>query len=300
MAAARAARVVRAGVAITHPDKVLFPEDGYTKLDLVEHYERVAPYLLPFLRDRPLTLRPFPRGIGQPGFYLKDAPRGTPSWVPTWRDVAASTGKPVDWIVGGDRRTLLWLANYNAIEVHAWLARIDQPDRPDWLVFDLDPDNGLPFRAVGRAARLVGAALDRLGLRALAKTSGQSGIHVLVPLVRSAGFDAVRDFARRLSEALAAEHPDLLTASYAAGRPRGRVLLDYAQNSRGRTTVAPYSVRPRPGAPVSTPLQWDELDDPGLEPGRFTLRTLPARLAAVGDLLGPLLGLAQRLPDAGA
>lgn len=284
------------GVVITHPNRVIFPADGYTKLDLIDYYRIVAPYLLPFLRDRPLTLRPFPRGIEQPGYYLKNAPKGTPPWVPTRRDVAESTGRPVEWIVGGDLRTLLWIVNRSAIEVHPWLARIDEPDRPDWLVIDLDPAEETPFECVCEAAKLVKQRLDRLALRGLLKTTGQSGLHVLVPIAREWTFDAVRAFARQLAVELEQERPEVISTTYETARRRGCVLLDYAQNARARTTVAPYSVRARRGAPVSTPLRWEELDDPGLRSNRYTIRDVPKRLDALGDLLGPFLALEQRLP----
>jgi bifunctional non-homologous end joining protein LigD len=298
------------GVRISHPDKLLWPADGITKLDLARYYEGIAPTMLPYVVQRPLTLRPFPRGIDRPGFYLKDAPKGTPGWLTTFRDVAESTGAPVDFVVATDARTLVWQAQFNAVEVHPWLSRIDRPDLPDWAVVDLDPPDlapgpsgppGAPAAAAGpaaiaRAAALVREHLAARGLQSFPKLTGQTGIHVLVPLARTHPFDHVRRFFAGLADALCAAHPDLLTRDYSVAQRGGRILIDYAQNARGKTTVAPYSVRPKPGAPVAVPLTWDELADPAFWRDRWTLRTVFDRLEHVGDPLAPALGLAQRLP----
>ena len=284
------------GVALTHPRKVLWPDAKVTKLELAEYYRAVAPYLVPFMRGRALTLRPYPRGIVQPGYYLQDAPKGMPEWVRTWEDVATSVGRTVEHIVGGDARTLLWLAQYNAIEVHTWLSRIDRPDAPDFAVVDLDPSDATPFEHVRHAARLFGEAFDRAGIRGFPKVSGSSGIHVYVPIERGPGFDDVRAAMHALCVQIEAKAPELVTTDPTIKDRGGRVFLDYAQNSRGRTTVAPYSARPKPGAPVAAPIRWEELDDPDLRPNRWSIRDMPARLEAVGDLVGPMLECRQRLP----
>ena len=285
------------GVTITHPDKVLWPDHGYTKRDLAEYYLAVGPYLLPYLERRALTLRPYPRGIEADGFYLQDAPAGRPAWLPTWRDVATSTGRPVDHVVGGDLRTLLWLAQYNAIEVHAWLSRIDRPDEPDVAVIDLDPSEATPFGDVVTAARLFKAELDRAGLAGFPKLTGSSGIHLFIPLAGGPGFDVVRARVQALCRRVEAIAPELVTTDPTIADRGTRVFADYAQNSRGRTTVAPYSVRPKPGAPVAAPLRWADLDDPALRPDRWTIETMPARIEEVGDLVGPMLTCRQTLPE---
>ena len=285
------------GVTLTHPRKVLWPDVGVTKLELAEYYRTVAPYLVPFMRDRALTLRPYPRGIGAPGYYVQDAPKGRPDWVRTWEDVATSVGRTVEHLVGGDERTLLWLAQHNAIEVHTWLSRTDRPDAPDFAVVDLDPSDATPFADVTRAARLFKDRFDRSGVRGFPKVTGSSGLHVYVPLERGPGFDAVRESMHALCVLIERRAPALVTTDPTIADRGDRVFLDYAQNSRGRTTVAPYSVRPKPGAPVAAPIRWEELDDPGLRPDRWSIRDMPARLAAVGDLVGPLLRCRQRLPD---
>ena len=285
------------GVTLTHPSKVLWPDVGVTKLELAEYYRAVAPYLVPFMRDRALTLRPYPRGIAAPGYYLQDAPKGLPGWVATWKDVATSVGRTVEHVVGGDERTLLWLTQYNAIEVHTWLSRTDRPDAPDFAVVDLDPSDATPFEQVTQAARLFGEAFERAGIQGYPKVTGSSGIHVYVPLARGPGFDAVRASLHALCVQIEARAPELVTTDPTIADRGDRVFLDYAQNSRGRTTVAPYSVRPKPGAPVAAPIRWEELDDPDLRPNRWSIRDMPARLEAVGDLAGPMLACRQHLPE---
>jgi bifunctional non-homologous end joining protein LigD len=285
-----------AGVPVTHPDKLLWPDEGITKLELVRYYERLGPTILRYVADRPLTLRPFPRGIGGPSYYMKNAPEQRPDWVVTWEDTAESTGRPVHFVVAPDVRTLVWCAQYNAVEVHPWLSRVDRPDVPDWAVVDLDPGERTPFALVVRAARAFKRALDRHGLRGYPKLSGSSGMHVYLPLERVHPFDAVRDFMHRLAEQACASEPDTMTLDYAVADRHDLVLVDYAQNARGKSTVAPYSVRPKPGAPVSAPIRWEELDDPDLRPDRWTRRTLPKRLERVGDLYASALEHPQRLP----
>lgn len=300
------------GVRITHPDKLLWPADGITKLDLARYYERIAPVMLPYVAGRPLTLRPFLRGVDQPGFFMKDAPSGRPPWLETFRDVAGSTGEPVDFVVARDARALVWLAQRNAIEVHPWLSRVDDPDHPDWAVVDLDPADDPPEppasqdartespltreAQVVRAAVLVREQLGQRGLAAFPKLTGQTGIHVLVPIAPVHPFDRVRKFVGGLAEELAAAHPDLLTTGYRTAGRRGRVLIDYAQNARAKNTVAPYSVRPKPGAPVAVPVTWEELEAGTYAEQPCTIRTIFYRLARVGDLLEPALCLKQRLP----
>jgi bifunctional non-homologous end joining protein LigD len=285
------------GVTLTHPDKVLWPAQGYTKRDLAAYYRSVAPFLLPFMRDRALTLRPFPRGVAAPGYYLQDAPKAAPDWLPTWRDIAPSTGRPVDHIVGGDERTLIWLVQYNAIEVHTWLSRIDRPDEPDFAVVDLDPGDRTPFSNVIQVARRFKAELDEVGLAGFPKLTGSSGIHIFVPLERGPSFDEVREWMHRLALRVEDGAPHLVTTDPRIAGRGDRVFLDYAQNSRGRTTVAPYSVRPRPEAPVATPLRWEDLDDPDLRSNRWTIKTMAALVREVGDLVAPMLACKQRMPS---
>jgi bifunctional non-homologous end joining protein LigD len=300
-----------AGVRVTHPDKVLFPQDGLTKLDLARYYAAHGALVLRYAARRPLTLRTYPQGIDRPGVYMKRVPKGAPDWIETFRDqpapVRAGQEKaPVDYVIARDEtdvRTLVWTAQYNAVEVHPWPSRVEHPDRPDWGVLDLDlhgPAGTAPgaFARLATAGRLLRERLAGRGLDVFLKLSGQSGLHLLIPLEPVHPFDAVRAFLVAEANAACADHPDLLTTDYDVADRGERVLIDYAQNARGRHTVAPYSVRPRRGAPVSAPLDWAELDDPRLRADRWTLRTIGERLAAVGDVLAPALERRQRLPPA--
>ncbi len=287
------------GVTVTHPDKVLWPDDGITKLDLARYYQRMAPVMLRYVRDRPLTLRPFPDGVASPAFYLKDKPRGAPGWIQTFADRAGSTGEMVHFVVATDARVLIWAAQFNSVEIHPWLSRVQQPDRPDWAVVDLDPFEGTSWERVSKAAFLVRDALDALGLRSFPKLTGQTGVHVLVPLEPRSTFAQVREVFEVLAGDLSAAHPELLTTDYQVKGRGGRILIDYAQNARAKTTVAPYSVRPKPGAPVAAPVTWEEMADPSLAPNAWTMGTILERLERVGDVLEPALELRQRLPHPG-
>lgn len=278
-------------VKLTNLEKVLFPEDGYTKADLVRYYTEVSPYLLPWLRDRPLTLKPFPDGIGGVSFYQKDKPGFTPKWVASWRDPEEEDN---DYILCNDLATLVWLANYTAIELHPRLARVDRPDRPDNVMVDLDPSTGATWDDVKEVAVAVKRILDDLGLQGFPKTTGSRGVHVLIPVARRYTFEETRAFAERIGTIARERLPKLVTLEFAKAKRRG-IYIDYLQNTRGKTTAGPYSVRPIRRAPVSAPLRWDELPALG-RPDAFTIANLPARLATVGDVLSPSLALEQKLP----
>jgi bifunctional non-homologous end joining protein LigD len=276
-----AARTVRAGrhtVEVHRPDKVLFPAgsggDGkggaeeYTKGDLVDYYRAVAPFMLPHLRGRPLMLERHPDGVDGPRFMQKNTPEHYPDWIS--RVEVAKEGGTVCHTVCDDTATLLYLADQAALSLHRWLSRTGQADRPDRMVFDLDP-SGDDFPRVREAAGLLGELLDELELPSALMTTGSRGLHVIVPLRGHQDFDEVREFARDVAGALAAAHPDRLTTA-ARRKDRGdRLYLDIQRNAYAQTAVAPYSVRALPGAPVATPLSWDQLDDPGLHARRWTV-----------------------------
>ena len=289
------------GVRVTNPDKLLWPDDGITKLNLVHYYEAMAPVILKYVRHRPLTLRPFMAGIGGRGIYLKNVPKGAPEWLETFADVAKSTGETVHFGVAKDVKTLIWVAQYNSIELHAWLSKIDAPDLPDWAVVDLDPPDNVPpqkrRKVAAKVAFLVRDQLERHGLRSFPKPTGQTGVHVLVPLARVRPFDDVRRFFEQLGQELCGEHPDLVTTDYTIADRQGRILIDYAQNSRGKTTVAPYSVRPKPGAPVAVPMTWEALERWASSETQLTLKDAPNHVQKHGDALEPALKLKQRLPE---
>ncbi len=295
---------VRAGrrrVRISSADKLLFPADGITKADLANYYAQLAPAMAPHVRDRPLNLWRWNQGIERAVVVQQEIPRGAPEWVRRVT-VPRRRGGSVCHAVGGEAATLVWLANQNCITPHVWASRADRPDRPDRLVFDLDPPDEDPdshFPAIRAGARELGALLDELGLAAFAMTSGSRGLHVVAPLRRRASADEARAVAGSIAETLAERRPDELTTAWRKEKRGGRVLVDVARNTYAQTTVAPYAVRALPGAPVATPLAWDELDDPDLHPRRWTLASVPARVAERGDPWARIAAAARALPVSG-
>lgn len=272
-----------AEVEITHPDRVLFPADKITKRDLVDYYQSVADTMLRHLKSRPLTVQRFPRGIDQPGFVQQDFARAMPEWM--GRAEVAREGKEGGTVVhpvADGRDALAWLANQNCITLHQWQSRKDRPHNPDRLVFDLDPSNS-DFVTVRETARAVARILDDLGLASYLQTTGSRGLHVVVPVRGDADFDTVRQFARDVAEVVVADDPDHRTLEARKGNRDGRVYVDIMRNAYAQTAVAPYSVRARRGAPVATPLEWDELESRGMHADRFTVRDVPQRLSGQRD-----------------
>ncbi|WP_328437634.1 non-homologous end-joining DNA ligase [Streptomyces sp. NBC_00444] len=268
-------RTVRAGrrtVEVHRPGKVLFPGGGdakeYTKGDLVDYYRDIAPFMLPHLRGRPLMLQRQPDGLGGPQFMQKNTPDHYPEWIT--RVEVSKEGGTVCHTVCDDTATLLYLADQACLTLHRWLSSTDSLDRPDRLVFDLDPSED-DFEKVREAARLLGGLLDELKLPSALMTTGSRGLHVIVPLNGQHDFDEVREFARDLADTLADAHPDRLTTA-ARKKDRGdRLYLDVQRNAYAQTAAAPYTVRAKPGAPVATPLTWTQLDDPDLDARRWTI-----------------------------
>jgi bifunctional non-homologous end joining protein LigD len=283
-------------VRLSSADRVLFPGDGITKGDLFAYYGAVAPVLVPHLRDRPFTMKRWREGIAGGSFFQKQAPKGIPDWLPTRTFTThprEGGSREVDFPLVNSREALLWMVQMHCIDMNAWYSRVDRPDRPDYVLFDLDPPDG-EFRLAVRAAQLVREALDGLGLRSYAKTSGSEGIHVLVPITRRYGFRRTHAFAEVVSKRLAEANPGVVTTEWLKKKREG-VLLDYHQNGAGKTIASAYSVRPKPGAPVSTPLEWDELT-PKLDPRRFTMAAVLRRVEERGDLFEPVLRGGQSLP----
>jgi bifunctional non-homologous end joining protein LigD len=279
---------------ITHPDKVLFPDDGITKGELAAYYESVAPVMLPHLRGRPVTLERYPAGIGREGFWQKDVSRGFPEWLE--RVEVPKKGGAVRHPLANDARSLLWMANQNAVTLHVWPSRVPDLFHPDLVLFDLDPAGDDP--AVARAAALeVRDLLAELGLRSWVKTTGSKGFHLAVPLDGAAGFDEVAAFAHKAGAVLVARHPDRLTQEFLKVDRAGRVLVDTGRNGWSATFAAAYTVRARPGAPVSAPCTWAEVERGEIAPRTFTLRSMAGRLAAVGDLWSDLLTAGQSLRE---
>jgi bifunctional non-homologous end joining protein LigD len=295
--------MIRAGrrrVRISNPGKLLFPDDGITKEALASYYAEIAPVMVPHVRDRPLNLWRWNAGIDGEVVVQQAIPKGAPEWVRRVT-VPRRRGGSVDHAVGGEAATLVWLANQNCITPHAWTSRTDRLGVPDRLLFDLDPPDEDPashFPAIRAGARELGAVLGELGLVPFAMTSGSRGLHVVAPLRRRAHADEARAVAGEIAEQVAARRPDELTTFWRKEKRGGRVLVDVARNTYAQTTVAPYAVRALPGAPVATPLAWEELDDPKLNPRRWTLASLPARLAERGDPWERIGASARALPAA--
>ncbi|HSN90349.1 MAG TPA: DNA ligase D [Anaeromyxobacteraceae bacterium] len=286
-AAAPAAAAARQ-VKVTNPGKVFFPGEGITKGDLVGYYREVAPFMLPFLRDRPLVLTRFPDGIEGKSFFQKDAPAWRPAWIRTVRVRSEGADRDVDHFLADDADGLAWIANLGAIPIHVWASRVGALDRPDWCVLDLDPKEA-PFAHVVRVARAVRELCDAIGLPSCPKTTGQRGLHVLLPLGGQLTHEQSRTLAELVARAVEARHPDVATTARSLGARGGRVYLDFLQNGLGKTIAAPYSVRPRPGATVSVPLRWSEVG-PRLDPARFTIRNVVARAGRLGsDPMAPVL-----------
>lgn len=268
-------RIGRRTITMKRPDKELFPQDGITKADLVEHYRRVAPRMVPELRGRPLMLERMPDGIDGQRFYQKEVGDYFPDWI--HRASVPKEGGEVTHVVGDDAATLVYLASQACITPHRWLGRADRPRHPDRLVFDLDPPAD-DFEPVRRAAHQLRELLDELELSSGLMTTGSRGLHVVVPLNRRDDADDVLAFARAAARELAARHPEELTVEPRKDARKGRLYLDVARNGYAQTVVAPFAVRSRPGAPVAAPLGWDELDEPGLTARRWTVADLGDRL----------------------
>jgi bifunctional non-homologous end joining protein LigD len=289
--------VGRRRVRLTSPDKLLFPGDGVTKRDLADYYAAIGDTIVPHLRNRPFTLKRYPYGIrGQP-YFAKQVPKGKPSWVPTrqfrtWPREGGS--RLVDFALVNEPAAAVWMVQMNCIDMNAWYSRVDKPDRPDFVLFDLDPPesrNG--FVEAIRVAHLIREALEGLELRSYVKTSGADGIHVLVPITRRSTYKDTYDFAELVSRRVEAENPGLATTEWLKKKRRG-VLVDHRQNGHGKTIASVYSVRPKPGAPVSTPLRWEELGE-NVRPRDFGRREALARVEKHGDLFEPVLQGGQAL-----
>jgi len=274
-------RYGRFSVETSREEKVLFPDGGLTKGELVDHYEIIWEVVRSHLRDRPLVMQRFPDGIEEEGFYQKQASEWFPDWVRTI-PVPVRQGGKQDLVVADKKATLAYLADQGCITLHAWLARCDRLEHPDRLVIDLDPPEASGFDAAREGAHRCRELLERLRLPSFLATTGSRGLHVVVPLDRAEDFDEVRAFARDAAELLADRHADVFTVEQRKAKREGRLYLDVGRNAYAQTAVAPYAVRARPGAPVATPLSWEELDKVP-DARTWRVRNLPRRLAAVGD-----------------
>jgi len=285
--------VARRRLTLTNLGKLFWPESGITKRDLLQYYADVSPWLLPHLRDRAMVMKRYPNGAKGKCFFMKRVPEPHPDWLETCA-IEHASGSVIDFPVVNDLASLLWVVNLGCIDLNQWYARCDDVDRPDYLHFDLDPVPNANFAKVLDAALVVRDALETLGMEPLVKTTGSSGVHIYTPIVRGPKQKEVWTFAKAFAQALAAKHPKLLTAEYRiADRPKGRILVDYNQNAWGRTLASIYSPRPKPRAPVSTPLTWKEVEK-GVAITDFRIDNVPARLKKLGDLWKPLLAARGR------
>lgn len=289
-------------IRVTNLDKVLFtPRDGeepITKRDLLRYHAQIAPTLVPYLADRGLTVQRFPNGNQSKGFWQKDLPGHAPEWIRRWTYHHQSEG-PKDYVVVDSAATLAWLAQEAAIELHPWTSTTESPDRPSYALIDIDPGPDTTWDEVLVITRLYRTALDHLGVRGHPKVTGKRGIQVWIGIASGPSFDDTRDWVEGLSRAVGASVPDLVSWEWAKRARKGKARLDFTQNAVNRTLVAPYSTRPAPGAPVSMPISWDELDDPDLRPDRWTLRTALERIGSVGDPFAGVLTDRQVLPPLG-
>jgi bifunctional non-homologous end joining protein LigD len=287
-------------VHVTNLDKVLFPprggEDPVTKRDFLRYTAQIAPTIQPYLARRALNLHRFPNGAGAKGFWQKELPSHAPDWLPRWDNPAAEPRETRTYLVVDEPAALVWAANFGGLEWHAWTSMVDRPDQPTYALIDLDPGDQTSWDDVLVLARLHRTAFEHLGISARAKLTGRRGIQIWVPIVRGPSFDETRAWVEQVSRTVGAVVPEMVSWKWSVGDRSGRARLDYTQNAINKTLVAPYSPRPSAGAPVSAPIDWDELDDPALRPDAFTIRTIGPRLAEKGDLFGPVLRDAQRLP----
>ncbi len=275
-------------IAFTNLKKVFWPEQGFTKGDLIDYYRAIAPWLLPYLRDRPLVLTRYPEGIAGPSFFQKDAPTWSPEWVRRVRIWSDERQGELEYFLCDDVESVMYLANLGSIPLHVWASRVGSLERPDWCILDLDPKDA-PFAHVVQLARAIHQLCQRIDLPCFAKTSGGSGLHVLIPLAGQLTHAESRTLAQLLGQVMVRDHPDLATLTRAVAQRAGRVYLDCLQNGHGKTIAGPFSARAVPGARVSMPLRWSEVNA-RLDPAAFTIKTAPA----------PHEAAARRSPGAGA
>jgi bifunctional non-homologous end joining protein LigD len=286
-------------VPVSNLDKPFWPEEGLTKGDMLQYYLDVAPVMLPYFKDRPVTLRIFPDGIHGFSYYQRDLPEKAPEWFRSIKYHPKTAKHVIQLPLIDNAAGLIWLANLGSIEFHLWGSHGPDLAQPDMVILDLDLGEKASFVDVLQAALRLRETLDRLGLKSYPKTSGGRGLHVYLPLAPGYSFEAVRIWVKKLARQLATTYPNLITIPHGATHQGRQVTIDYAQNSIGRNTAAPYTLRARPGAPVSTPLTWEEVEEGRLTPSDFTLKNIPQRLQKVQDLFAPVLRGDQYLPCKG-
>lgn len=273
---------------LTNFNKVFWPKEKYTKGDVIAYYDKIAPFILPYLKDRPESLNRHPNGIAGKNFFQKDVDHIPPAWVKLFKDYAPSTKKYIHYLICQNKATLIYLINLGCIEINPWNSQINHPNKPDFMIIDLDPE-GVSFDQVVEVAQEVHKVLEKIGARGYCKTSGATGLHIYVPLGAKYPFVQVRDLAHKIVMEVNKRIPKITSLERHPAKRRHKVYLDYLQNSIGQTLAAPYSLRPKPGATVSTPLEWQEVKK-GLRPAQFTIKTIFKRLQTKKDLFKPVLG----------
>ncbi|MEV0643949.1 DNA polymerase ligase N-terminal domain-containing protein [Phytomonospora sp. NPDC050363] len=280
--------------------KVLFPRakgrKEVTKRDLIAYHSTIAPYMLPYLAGRPVNVHRFPDGVERPGFWQKAVPAHAPEWLTTWRDTEAEADRTGRYAVVDKVASLAWMANHGAVELHPWISGLRDVHEPDWALIDIDPGEKTRFADILLLARLYGEALRHLGVEGMPKVTGQRGVQIWVPVRAGYTFEETREWVHKVSRAVGRTVPELVSWEWYKDRRDGLARLDYTQNVRNKTLVAPFSARPAPGAPVSVPITWKELDDPDLRPDRWTVHTVLDRVREAGDPLHELIGRPQELP----
>ena len=279
--------VNRHALTFTHLDKLYWPKEKITKRDLLNYYHAVAPYMLPYLKDRPQSLNRHPNGITAPAFYQKNVGDKIPGWITTHEYQSESEDKTIHFLVCKDEASLLYMASQGCIEINPWHSRVQSPDNPDWCVIDLDPD-GNSFNEVVEAALVTKQVLDNIKVPAYCKTSGATGMHILIPLGARYSYDQSRMLAQLIVTMVHEQLPSFTSLERSPSKRKGKLYLDYLQNRSIQTIAAPYSVRPRPGATVSAPLHWEEVKK-GLLPKSFTMFNILARIKSEGDPIAPVL-----------
>lgn len=290
-------RVTGAVVPLTHLERVYWPDEGYTKGDLVRYYHEISCHILPYLEDRPLIMKRYPSGIRGQSFHQHDVHQGVPDFMRTARlEVEDGGAHTVDYIVGSGEATLLYMANLGAIERHPWHSRVEDLEHPDWFVFDLDPAEGVEFETICDVALKTREVLARIGLESYAKTSGSRGIHVYVPVKSVYTYEQIAELAEQVASVVAREQSEVATVERSKRKRGARMIyVDHMQNARGKSVVAPYSVRPKPGATVSAPLEWKEVERRKIRTADFHIKNMPRRVESVGDLFRPVLRKRQTL-----
>lgn len=285
---------------LTNLDKALFPgrdhEPAITKRDLVRYHATIAPLMLRYLHDRPVNTHRYPDGADRPGFWQKEVPEHAPEWLARWHNTEADPGETQCYPVLDTVPALVWMANFGSLELHPWTSKLPDVHQPTWALIDIDPGERTSFDQVLELARLYRTALEHLRVQGRPKVTGQHGVQIWVPVRAGYSFADTRGWVERVSRAVGKTLPDLISWEWQKDRRNGLARLDYTQNAINKTLVAPFSARPAAGAPVSVPIEWDELDDPDLRPDRWTVRTVLDRARDVGDPLAPLVGLDQELP----